>query len=111
VILPPFSSEVYRALEESGELRDWWQFYKLELPALIRARGIDVFPVCSPQDLGISDQYMWDGFHPGEVCMGYILREMVAGAASGTLLGQLDLTALTKQLEDAELPLVFDAPP
>jgi hypothetical protein len=111
VTLPPFSSEVYRALEESDELRDWWQFYKLELPALIREHGIDVFPVCTPADLGLSDTYMWDGFHPGEVFMARILREMVAGAASGTLLGQLDLTRLTERLEEAELPLVFDAPP
>jgi len=108
--LPPFSSEAYGALEQSSELRGWWHYYTRCFPSLMESQGIVVVPARRPCDIGLDDTYMVDGFHPSEVYMAHVIRELVKNAPSGSLLKQVDLGVLSSRIQRAYSPLAFDKP-
>jgi hypothetical protein len=110
VFLPPFSSEVFQALDESEALKAWWDYYKVEFPALLEAEGFAVIPVAEPASLGLDDLYMCDGFHPSEVYMGHVVRNLVEAAPASSPLQRVDVSALSDWIDAAQTPLAFQAP-
>jgi hypothetical protein len=108
--MPPFSSEAFKALDESVELRLWWQYYKNDFANLLKENGIDVIPVSQPADLGLSDLYMIDGFHASEVYMAYIINTLVENAHSSSYLKKIARENLTDQIKHAPIPLAFKIP-
>lgn len=110
--LPPFASEVRRALDESKELQVWWSEYKEELPRRLAAEGIPCLSVASPADYGLDDRYMFDAIHPGELLDARIVEDLARRAPPGSLLGSIDLNYLAALREkEGTIPLAFDPPP
>lgn len=75
--MPPFSTNVYNALQNNTELSKWWQFYKYALPELLINNNINVIPLTYPEQMGLSDDHMFDGYHPSEVFLAYILLHYI----------------------------------
>jgi hypothetical protein len=110
--LPPFASEVRRALDESQELRVWWSEYKEQLPQRLAAEGIPCLSVASPADYGLDDTYMFDAIHPGELLDARIVEDLARRAPPGSLLGSIDLNYLSALREkEGTIPLAFEPPP
>jgi len=110
VFMPPVSSEVLKALDESVELSKWWQFYKTDMPGLLKRRGMQVIPVAQPAHLGLSDLYMIDGFHASEVYMAQVVRTIIENIQHSSYLKSVDLEKLSSTIENAAIPLAFEVP-
>jgi hypothetical protein len=108
--MPPFSSRVFKALDESVELRNWWQYYKNDFPNLLKKHGIKVIPVAQPAFLGLSDSYMIDGFHSSEVYMAYVIKTVIENANSSSYLKKVDIESLSHRIKNAPIPLAFEIP-
>ena len=110
VFMPPVASEVFKALDESVELHQWWQFYKNDIPRLLRNRGLNVIPVAQPAHLGLSDLYMIDGFHASEVYMAQVVRAIIENTPYSSYLKSVNLEKLSYRIENAAIPLSFEIP-
>ena len=110
VFMPPVSSEVLKALDQSVELSKWWQFYKNDMPGLLKKRGMTVIPVAQPAHLGLSDLYMIDGFHASEVYMAKVVRMIIENIQHPSYLKSVDLEKLSYTIENAAIPLAFEIP-
>lgn len=108
--LPPFASEAFAELDRNPALQAWWRYYSQVLPVLLEKRGIDVIPVRTPHSIGLDDAYMLDAFHPSEVYMAHVVRDLVRAAPTGSLLKQVDVEALSARIASAYSPLCFDRP-
>lgn len=107
--LPPFSSEVFHALDEMQT--GWWLDYRDRLPAQIRRAGFVCLPVGTPADFGLDDRYMFDGFHPSEVFDSYLLERLVSMAKPGGALSKVDVQHLRKLRSGPRvIPLAFSPP-
>jgi hypothetical protein len=109
-LMPPLSSEVFKALDESVELRAWWQYYKNDFAELLRTNGISVIPVAPPTCLGLSDLYMIDGFHASEVYMAHIIKALVENAHGSSYLKKVSIENLSDRIKSAPIPLAFEIP-
>jgi hypothetical protein len=108
--MPPFSSEVFKALDESVKLREWWQYYKNDFPNLLIKLGIKVIPVAQPAHLGLSDSYMIDGFHPSEVYIAHVVRSIIVNTRNSSYLKDVDVDKLSNRIKAASIPLAFEIP-
>lgn len=112
VFLPPFSAEARAALESSTTLSAWWHPYTQDLPAQLRAAGLFCLPLSIPTNDGFDDTYMYDGYHPSEVYMAYIVKQILQQAPPHSFLSQLDADSLDALLaRDRISPLSFEIPP
>lgn len=110
--LPPFSTECDQALRQTDGLSAWYQEYRTEFLQRVNAAGIDCVDVRSPATYGLTDEYMIDGFHPGDVLMTYIVEDLVRRAPAGSTLATIDLDNL-RQLRQRPgvIPISLDPPP
>lgn len=110
VVTPPFSTEVLDAVNRTPEFAAWWGYYRDSLPERFGHWVASVVAVSSPATWGLDDTYMVDGFHPSEVIIGHIVREMLAGARGSSVLASVDVEQLSDLIAGAALPLAFKAP-
>jgi len=61
---PPVSN-----LEQGRPEHGWWKDYKSKLPATLNAAGFTCVGPAKPQDYGLEDTTMWDGYHSSDVLM------------------------------------------
>ena len=110
--LPPFSTECDEALQQADGLSDWYRDYRTEFLQRVNAAGIVCVDVRSPATYGLTDDYMIDGFHPGDVLMTHIVEDLVRRAPSGSTLSAIDLEHL-RQLRQRTgvIPISLDPPP
>lgn len=110
--LPPFSTECDQALQQADGLSAWYQDYRTEFLQRMNAAGIVCVDVRSPATYGLTDDYMIDGFHPGDVLMTHIVEELVRRAPPGSTLSAIDLDHL-RQLRQRPgvIPISLDPPP
>lgn len=108
--MPPFSDEVMAALRKNEPLLPWWNYYVETLPDLLKQHGAIIIPVSSPSDYGLDDRYMLDGFHPSEVYIAYIVRELVKALPETAILHEVNIELLSSKLAKAKLPLAFELP-
>ena len=110
--LPPFSTECDQALQESKGLSVWYAEYRTEFLRRVNAADIVCLDVPSPKTYGLTDDYMIDGFHPGDVFMTYVVEDLVRRAPVGSTLAAVDLDSL-RQLRQRPgvIALSLDPPP
>jgi hypothetical protein len=112
VFLPPFTAAVKATLDTSPTWATFWRAYHIDLPARLRAAGIFCLPLSVPTQDGFNDTYMYDGYHPSEIYMTAIVRQIVQQAPQHSLLRQIDLAYLHALLSrDHITPLSFEKPP
>lgn len=109
--LPPFSTECDRELETAEGVSVWYSEYRTEFFQRVKAAGIVCVNVPSPVTYGLTDDYMIDGFHPGDVLMTYIVEDLARRAPAGSTLAALDLENL-RQLRQRPgvIPISLDPP-
>ncbi len=108
--MPPFSLEVWQALEQSEPLDAWWRFYRFSFVELLEHFDIPVIPSAAPADFGLDETYMIDGCHPSEVFMGHVMRSIIQAAPAGSFLDYVDKERLLRRIMEAPLPLTFNLP-
>jgi hypothetical protein len=110
--LPPFSTECDEALQEAKGLSVWYGEYRTEFLQRLAAAGIVCVNVSSPKTYGLTDDYMIDGFHSGDVLLTYVVEDMVRQAPAGSTMAAVDLDRLRALRQRPGLiPLCFDPPP
>ena len=108
IFLPPFSDEVSKAVENDAELKKWWDSYWNDLPLLLRKNEFYTFGFKSPNELGLDDRYMYDGFHPSEVLVGNIMIKWLENIPKKSLLSGIDIETLKQKLRSpSTLPVGF----
>ncbi len=112
VFLPPFSTEADRALRDSGQLSTWYAEYRTEFASRVEKAGLPCANVASPATYGLTDEYMIDGFHPGEVLITHVVEDLAARAAIGRRFSGLDRAHLQRLRQAPDvLPISLDPPP
>lgn len=112
VFLPPFASVVQSAFETSPTWNPFWQAFHLDLPRRLRAAGIPCLPLSVPLQDGLSDSYMYDGYHPTEVYAAAIIKQIVQASSPHSLLRKVDFVSLDALLSRSyATPLSFEEPP
>jgi hypothetical protein len=87
--LPPFSSDMVRALESNADQREIWHQYTERVPALFSELRLPCIDASAPEKIGLTDRYMIDGVHAMETFHLHLLRAMlndprVAGELAAT---------------------------
>jgi hypothetical protein len=112
VFLPPFSDRVTAVWENSATWADFWYAYRGKLPAQLHAAGIFCLPLSVPTQDGFDDQYMYDGYHPSEIYVAAIMKQILQHVPRDSFLRQVDLAHLEALLSrDHISPLSFEIPP
>jgi hypothetical protein len=112
VFLPPFASDVQTVFETSPTWQPFWRAYRLDLPARLLAAGIVCLPLSVPQQEGFDDRYMYDGYHPTEIYVAALVKQILHQAAPHSLLRAVDLAYLDALLSGTyATPLSFERPP
>jgi hypothetical protein len=74
--------------------------------------GIVCVDARSPATYGLTDDYMIDGFHPGDVFMTYVVEDLVRRAPAGSTLATVDLDHLRQlRQQPGVIPISLDPPP
>lgn len=89
IILPPWANECFAQLDKDQEAHGWWQDYKTVMPEMLRKAGFNCEGPSRPQDYGLEDTTMWDGFHPSEVLMARIIHRLAENASPGATIKTL----------------------
>jgi hypothetical protein len=80
VFLPPWANECWVQLEKDAAVHGWWRDYRTIMPQKLKEAGIPCVGPSRPQDYGLDETTMWDGFHPSEVLMARIIHHLAASA-------------------------------
>jgi hypothetical protein len=99
VIVMPMSTEVNRALSATPALSSWWKAFRADFPRAMSEHEIDATVVWSPADVGMTDDYMVDGFHPGEVLAAAVVRRALVQSVDGGVLHDVDIRALDRLVQ------------
>lgn len=75
--LPPFSSDIVRALDLSQHQRELWRQYAKEVPALFTELDLPCIDASTAASLGLDDRYMRDGVHAMETFHLHLLQTML----------------------------------
>jgi len=75
--LPPFSSDMVRALEANSQQQALWHQYTQKIPALFAELRLPCVDASAPGKIGLDDRYMIDGVHAMETFHLYLLRAML----------------------------------
>jgi hypothetical protein len=78
---PPLSDQFFQLANKEGDFVRFWEQY-LGFEATCQQRGMTVIPFCTPSQMGLTDDYMVDADHPGEVLVGFQLQQWYAGLDS-----------------------------
>lgn len=108
VVLPPFANECRDYLESGPAAHRWWQDYSQRLPTALNAAGFPCTGPSCPRDYQLQDTTMWDGFHPSEVLMARIIRDLVQQAPEGSVIRTLVSPALDRLASFTEHPLSLE---
>jgi hypothetical protein len=110
--LPPFSIECHRALQTAKDLSVWYAEYRTEFLHRVNSAGILCLDIPSPEVYGLSDDYMIDGFHPGDVFMTHVVEDLVRRAPAGSTLRLIELANLRAlRQRPGIIPISLDPPP
>jgi hypothetical protein len=111
VLLPPFATPVDDAIKKNRNLTNWYAEYHNRLPQALREAGIQYLDVESPKTLGLSDDYMIDGFHASDVFVSYALEKLIEQAPVGSYLASIDRVHLRSLRNRADvIPVSLDPP-
>jgi len=83
VFLPPWANECWMQLEKDADVHGWWRPYKTVMPEELKKAGVLCVGPSRPQDHGLEDTTMWDGFHPSEVLMARVIHDLAESAPEG----------------------------
>lgn len=108
VVLPPFAKECHDVLEQGRPEHGWWNDYKSKLPATLNAAGFTCVGPAKPQDYGLEDTTMWDGYHASEVLMARVIDDLVMKTPSDSRIRTLISPKLAELAQFSAHPLSLE---
>jgi len=108
VVLPPWAKPCFDLVEEGRPEHGWWKPYKNDVPAACREAGFTCVGPSIPQDLGLEDTSMWDGYHSGEVLMARIIHDLAMKTPEGSKIRGLISPKLAEMARYAAHPLSLE---
>lgn len=93
---------------KNEKFRTFWNGY-LKLQESLLQQGYNVIPYHTPAEVGLSDDYMVDANHPGEVIVAKQLYDFVkSGHAKGTFINTLSFYTVSDLLDSENtIPVSF----
>ncbi|QJD97685.1 hypothetical protein HH214_18305 [Mucilaginibacter robiniae] len=109
VYCPPLANDFYNYAITNKGFQDIFLPY-LSIQHMLIQKGYHVIPFCTPKQLGLTDDYMLDGIHAGEVLASKLFYDyMISNNIKFENLPNLDLSYLKKIRDKKPLcPLAFD---
>ena len=114
---PPYSDTFFNQAKENNEFMKFWNQYMTFQDFLI-TKGYNVIPFTTPSAMGLSDDYMIDAEHPGEVLSGIQLYNFCSNnnlknklldkltfKTLDSLIQQPNLIPISFLIDEASLPL------
>ncbi|MET3978620.1 hypothetical protein ABIB62_001189 [Mucilaginibacter sp. UYP25] len=97
VFIPPISDDFY---DYFTKVKDFNKFFKnyLDLQDSLKARKFDFIPFTTPRRAGLSDNYMLDGIHPGEVFVGKLWYNYLRSKPLSGVLKKIDTCYLKNMI-------------
>lgn len=108
VVLPPWAKPCYDLLEEGRPEHGWWKPYKTAVPAACREAGFTCVGPSKPQDYGLEDTTMWDGYHSSEVLMARIIYDLAMKTPEDSAIRKLISTDLSRLAKFSQHPLSLE---
>lgn len=106
--MPPMSNTFFDEALKNEKFRTFWNGY-LKLQESLLQQGYNVIPYHTPAEVGLSDDYMVDANHPGEVIVAKQLYDFVkSGHAKGTFINTLSFNTVSDLLDSENtIPVSF----
>lgn len=109
VLFPPLSTEAANAIAaRGGGLNDLWIEFNGRFANKVKQLASVAVILETPDDIGYTDEAMWDGFHPGAVLLTSVMERFVASAPAGSVMADISLKKLRELREDAVCPRALD---
>lgn len=81
----PFSSEVYKELNTNPRHKELFASYQQKIPQIFKMKGFEYFDYSNLESLKLDDTYMFDGVHPSETAMVYMMIDMLQRLKDGKI--------------------------
>ncbi len=106
--IPPYSDEFFNQAMQDEMFSSFWSDF-IEVQNLLKSKGYNVIEFTTPSGMGLSDDYMADAEHPGEVFCALQLKQAVEKSQiAGKYINQLSFDKVNSLLEGRYLlPLSF----
>jgi hypothetical protein len=106
--VPPYSDVYFNEAIQDTMFNSFWQNFMVFQEELI-ARGYNVIPFTTPSRMGLTDHYMVDAEHPGEVmCAMQLMNAVYSKEIKGPLIETLTFTTVEKLMRKKEvIPISF----
>lgn len=105
---PPYSDAFFTQAIQDESFGSFWKDY-MKVQVNLKERGLNLIEFITPAQMGLTDHYMVDAEHAGEVLCALQLRKAVkSGQIKGAYIDQLDFRQVDALLEQkAALPFSF----
>jgi hypothetical protein len=108
VLLPPWAKPCWDLVEQGRPEHAWWKGYKNDVPSSCHAAGFTCVGPSTPQDHGLEDTTMWDGYHSSEVLMARIINDLAMKTPEGSKIRSLISPDLPRLARFATHPLSLE---
>jgi len=107
LFFPPISNDFYSFFSSDTKFNNFFNSY-LALQDTFQAKHFDVIRFTTPKRFGLTDNYMLDGIHPGEVFVGKLWYNFILSKSRTGILSQIDTASLSRLTNSKyNIPLSF----
>lgn len=108
IYIPAMSGAFFDEALKNEKYKFFWDKY-MNVQTDLQGKGYNVIPFCTPSQIGLTDHYMVDASHPGEVLIATQLLNFVqSGKARGKVLNDLLFDEVNELLESKNtIPVSF----
>lgn len=107
IFFPPISNDFYDYFTKNTDFNAFFNNY-LTLQDDLKAQNYEVIKFTAPSNFGLTDNYMLDDIHPGEVFVGHLLYRFLIARPQSGILKSVDTAYLKKMLTaKSNIPLSF----
>ena len=107
LFFPPISNDFYSFFSSDANFNNFFNTY-LALQDTFEAEHFDVIRFTTPTRFGVTDNYMLDGIHPGEVFVGKLWHNFIVSKSQTGMISRIDTAGLTRLINSGyNIPLSF----
>jgi hypothetical protein len=94
LFFPPISDDFYSFFSTNPKFNNFFDTY-LALQDTFQKKHFDVIKFTTPKRFGLTDDYMLDGIHPGEVFVSKLWNRFIRSKSQTGIMAQIDTARLT----------------
>jgi hypothetical protein len=107
LFFPPISNDFYSFFASDTKFNNFFNTY-LALQDTFEAKHFDVIRFTTPKRFGLTDNYMLDGIHPGEVFVGKLWHNFIVSKPRTGIISRIDTAGLNRLTNSGyNIPLSF----